>query len=333
MDHLRIALDRCLSRIVTVVRNKLSLPDGAAAKCAGMDSHLEAGYGGPSCSTSDDGRRRRPNEVVTTDTGALVPINDKLLVFRSLAGIDTVPVVQTSGHTQRAAPNVGLYARAVDDERNAAQSFRFFNTAVNVCLGLQIVFSAFVTALGASSGGSKAVTAFGAMNTIAAGILTYLKGKGLPGKLKDSESHFKAVREFTEQREREFCLENCTLEPIDEVEAARDMYNAARDQSPTTRGKIWQSPARALSFANNNGAAAAAAAMRSQSVRFAAPLSPLEQSPAVASAPLRKAGQPPTSLKQPLPMEDTPSPMEGLPPPVEKPAPVAEKKVMMGNPT
>ncbi|RDA85532.1 hypothetical protein CP532_3312 [Ophiocordyceps camponoti-leonardi (nom. inval.)] len=329
MDHLRIALAQCLDRSVTVIRKKLSLPDvsaeaaAAAAKCAGMDCHLEAGYGGPSCSTSDDGRRRRPNEVVTTDDGALVPINDKLLVFRSLAGIDTVPVVQASGHTRRAAPNVGLYARAVEDERNAARSFRFFNTAINVCLGLQIVFSAFVTALSASSGGSKAVTAFGAMNTIAAGILTYLKGKGLPGKLKDSESQFKAVREFTEQREREFCLENCMLEPIDEVETARDMYNAARDQAPAAHGRIWQSPGRALSFANNNNSVA----LRSQSVRFAAPLSPLQQSPAAAAA--RKTAQSqeklPSSLKQGPPMENAPSPMEKLPPPVEKPPPVVEK--------
>ncbi|RDA94363.1 hypothetical protein CP533_3764 [Ophiocordyceps camponoti-saundersi (nom. inval.)] len=296
MDGLRIALDQWLSRSVKLVRRKLSLPNGEAAKTAGMEGDPEAGYGGPSCSTSDDGGRRRPQEVVTTESSALVPLNDKLLVFRSLAGIDTVPVVQESGHVQRAAPNVGLYARAVNDERNAAKNFRFFNTAINVCLGLQIVFSAFVTALGASTGGSKAVAAFGAMNTIAAGILTYLKGKGLPGKIKDTESNFKAVREFTEQREREFCLESCTLEPVEEAETAREMYNAARNISPMTNGKVWQSPARAVSFASNNGEAAAAG-LRSQSGRFVPPMSPLTRSPMPSPALDRPA---PTAAPKPV---------------------------------
>ncbi|PHH91105.1 hypothetical protein CDD83_1628 [Cordyceps sp. RAO-2017] len=168
--------------------------------------------------------------VVTTDAAALIPSNDKLLIYRSLTGIDTVPALTSAGHAQRAAPNLGIYPRAVNAERSAARSYRFFNVAVNACLGLQIIVAASLTALGAANGSRAAVTGFGAINTIVAGILTYLKGSGLPNRLKYVEDEFKLVREYAEQREREFCLAGCPLDPLHEVQTVEDMYRAAKLQ-------------------------------------------------------------------------------------------------------
>lgn len=170
----------------------------------------------------------RPLTIITTDENALVPHRDKLLVFRSLTGIDTVPTVSNDGHAERAAPNLGIYPRVIKAERKAARGFKVYNIIVNVCLGTQIVVAASLTALGAADGSRVAVTAFGAINTIIAGFLTYLKGSGMPQRLKFIQDEFKAVREHIEQREREFCLADCPLDPVVEAAVIDEMYQDAK---------------------------------------------------------------------------------------------------------
>ncbi|KAJ6441414.1 C6 transcription factor [Purpureocillium lavendulum] len=175
--------------------------------------------------------------VVPTAEGALVPPTDKLLVFRSLTGIDTVPTLSTSGHSSRAAPNHGIYPRIVRAERKAKRGYRVFNVAINACLGIQMVVAAALTALGAANGSRAAVTGFGAVNTIIAGLLTYIKGSGLPNRLKYVADEFRAVREYIEQREREFCLADCPLNPYEEVQIVDDMYGAAKQNMEGKQGQ------------------------------------------------------------------------------------------------
>lgn len=173
-------------------------------------------------------RNNRPLTVATTDASALIPAHDKLLVFRSLTGIDTVPALRNAGHSVRAAPNIGIYARVVRCERVAAKGYRTFNLLINACLGIQIIVAAVLTALGAANGPHSAVTGFGAVNTIIAGFLTYLKGSGLPNRLKYHEIEWKAVREYIEQREREFCMADCRLDVDEEVRIVEDMYEQVK---------------------------------------------------------------------------------------------------------
>ncbi|UNI16562.1 hypothetical protein JDV02_002988 [Purpureocillium takamizusanense] len=185
----------------------------------------------------NDGNNPRRLSVIPTSEAALVPPTDKLLVFRSLTGIDTVPTLSTSGHASRAAPNHGIYPRVVRAERKAKRGYRVFNVAINACLGIQMIVAATLTALGAANGSRAAVTGFGAINTIIAGILTYLKGSGLPNRLKFVADEFRAVREYMEQREREFCLADCPLNPYEEVQIVDDMYGAARQNSDNKQGQ------------------------------------------------------------------------------------------------
>ncbi|KAM4057302.1 C6 transcription factor [Hirsutella rhossiliensis] len=201
---------------------------------AATGGHGHEGNGGGGADMANPQQRPQPRRALTiirTDADALVPQNDKLLVFRSLTGIDTVPALTSSGHAgKRAAENVGIYTRVVRAEKMAARSYRLFNIAINVCLGIQFIMGAALTALGAADGSRATITAFGAINTIIAGILTYLKGSGLPDRFKRVEEEFKMVREYVEQREREFCLAGCPLDPFDEVQAVDDMYKAAAQQ-------------------------------------------------------------------------------------------------------
>ncbi|KAL7943920.1 hypothetical protein V8C42DRAFT_92295 [Trichoderma barbatum] len=166
--------------------------------------------------------------IIGTDHNALIPPNDKLLAFRSLTGIDTVPALSSTGHARRAAPNIGLYFRVIEAEQKAAQSYKIFHIVINFCLAAQIIIGAALTAIGAADGSRHAVTGLGAMGTIMAGILTYLKGSGLPDRFKIQENQWRELREHIEQRERELCLIDCTLDPQEEVFIIEEMYNQVK---------------------------------------------------------------------------------------------------------
>lgn len=173
--------------------------------------------------------------VNRTDERNLIPPEDKLLVFRALTGIDSVPALNTLHHFSRTAQNVGIYTRVVRAEQSAAQRYRFFSILINTCLGIQIVVAAALTALGAASGPHSAVTAFGAINTIMAGVLTYLKGSGLPDRLKYYQNEWRNIREYIEQRERELCLHGCDLDVQEEIQFVERMYEGVKREIESTK--------------------------------------------------------------------------------------------------
>jgi hypothetical protein len=176
-----------------------------------------------------------PKRVTTTQIDSLIPTNDKLLVFRALTGIDSVPALTQQGHLLRSAPNVGIYTRVITNETKAQRAYKIFNFLINTCLGVQVVVAAALTALGAASGPHSAVTAFGAINTIIAGVLTYLRGSGLPDRLKNYQNQWRNIREYIEQREREFCLVSCDLDVQEEVFIVESMYQSVKSEMETSK--------------------------------------------------------------------------------------------------
>lgn len=195
----------------------------------------DASYNDDSKETSNMSEKdRRRLTVSKTSAEALIPDSDKLLVFRALTGIETVPIVSTAGYTPRKAANLGIYARVIKAEQEAKQSFRLYRLLLNFCLGLQIIVAALLTALGAGGGPHIAVTIFGAINTIVAGIQTYLKGSGYPGRFKYQESEWNLVREHIEQREREFCLIDCPLDVHEEIAIVEEMYKTVKLELETS---------------------------------------------------------------------------------------------------
>ncbi|KAI0404878.1 hypothetical protein F4802DRAFT_615283 [Xylaria palmicola] len=159
----------------------------------------------------------------------LNPEEDPLTFFRLMLGIQTSPYLGftiSSPLGTRPAANLGLYARVVHSEQKAKDSFRVFSVVINGCYFLQIVVAAALTALGAARASSGAVTAFGAINTVIAGLLTFLKGSGLPGRLKYYGNEWKKIREFIEQRERDFMRSGGhDLDVYEVVETIEKMYN------------------------------------------------------------------------------------------------------------
>ncbi|KAL3490185.1 hypothetical protein BJX62DRAFT_142152 [Aspergillus germanicus] len=173
--------------------------------------------------------------VTGTDSSILIPPTDKLLVFRALTGIDSAPALNVLHHSTRTAPNVGIYTRVVKAEMKAASRYRFHAILINTCLSIQIVVAAALTALGAARGPHNAVTAFGAINTIMAGILTYLKGSGLPDRLKHYQNEWRNIREYIEQRERELCLHGCELDVEEEIQIIEQMYEGVKREIEATK--------------------------------------------------------------------------------------------------
>lgn len=158
----------------------------------------------------------------------LVPASDRLATFRTLVGIDHAPALTTASYFKRPVENIGLYGRVTIAEKELQMKHRIFAFLINACLGLQLMVAAAITALGAGNGPHKVVTAFGAINTVIAGFLTYLKGSGLPNRLRYYQNEWTKIREYIEQRERDFCREGCTLDVETEVAAVEAMYEAIK---------------------------------------------------------------------------------------------------------
>jgi hypothetical protein len=160
----------------------------------------------------------------------LITVADRLGTFRTRVGIENAPILTASNLFQRRAKNIGLYDRICVAEYKAHWTYKSCSFLINFCLGAQIVIAAALTALGAGNGPHSAVTAFGAMNTVIAGFLTYLKGSGLPNRIKYYETEWTRLREYIEQRERDFCTVECQYDVETEVFIIERMYEQVCDE-------------------------------------------------------------------------------------------------------
>ena len=161
-------------------------------------------------------------------------------------------------HTQnlhfdgRAAPNVGIYNRVCKREQQAKRSYKFASVFINSCLGIQVIVAAALTAMGAAKSSHVAITAFGAINTVIAGLLTYLKGSGLPNRIRWYENEWKKIREYIEQRERDFSRPDCNLDVERVVAAIEAMYEEVKVDIQNNTPEMYIS----VSDLRNRGAAA-----------------------------------------------------------------------------
>ncbi|KAF2773499.1 hypothetical protein EJ03DRAFT_100436 [Teratosphaeria nubilosa] len=97
--------------------------------------------------------------------------------FCHLVGI--VPVDLPPGQPSKPNPE-SLYARATRHRRNQAGIYMFSATLTNSLLLLQIILGAALTALGASDSSRILIATFGALNTVIAGLIAFLKSRGQP---------------------------------------------------------------------------------------------------------------------------------------------------------
>lgn len=161
-----------------------------------------------STSRNRQSQHRPISRAIQHDPNAIPP---KLLKLRTVIGISTPETlaISTSSNpfSKRPGANLGIYARIIAEEKQARFQFYFAASVINMCYFGQIVVAAALTALGASSASHIVITVLGALNTVIAGILTYLKGQGLPNRLRQYWNGLRKCREFIEEKERECAAE------------------------------------------------------------------------------------------------------------------------------
>ncbi|EME43061.1 hypothetical protein DOTSEDRAFT_80586 [Dothistroma septosporum NZE10] len=77
-------------------------------------------------------------------------------------------------------PKDTLYCRAVNHRRTQERMYYFTSTLTNTLLLSQVVLGATLTGLGASDQSRVLITIFGALNTVIAGLVAFLKSRGQP---------------------------------------------------------------------------------------------------------------------------------------------------------
>ena len=166
----------------------------------------------------------------------------KLNRFRERVGI--IDVIDVGSRAiRRPAPNVGIYKRIASEERNAKLEYYACALLINACLLAQVVFASALTALGAGHGSHNQITGLGAANTAIAAILTFTKGSGLPNSLRQYQQLLRKVREYIEQRERDFAQSDCKLSVDLEMQRIKEMYEEARQIHENNDPSTYNKPA------------------------------------------------------------------------------------------
>jgi hypothetical protein len=104
-------------------------------------------------------------------------LGDRYQQFCHLVGLR--PSNLPKGAEWKANPD-SLYQRAIRHRRNQGGTYVFTAALTNSLLLSQVVLGAALTALGASDASRVLVTVFGAMNTVIAGLIAFLKSRGQP---------------------------------------------------------------------------------------------------------------------------------------------------------
>jgi hypothetical protein len=97
--------------------------------------------------------------------------------FCHLMGV--TPHILPAGQKHTPHPQ-SLYARALQRRRNQSYTYALTATLTNGLLLSQVVLGAALTGLGASDSSRVLITVFGALNTIIAGVIAFLKSRGQP---------------------------------------------------------------------------------------------------------------------------------------------------------
>ena len=159
------------------------------------------------------------------------PAHPSLQKFRQVTGIRTTGELLHSNRAPRPGDNIGLYARVIAEERSVKVQQRLYGFLIEASFLFQIGIGASLTALGASGASHLAITILGSLNTVIAGIQTYLKGQGLPNRLQQYEYGLRKLREHIEDNERHFQHPDCTLDVDKELKEIAEMYHEVRQSA------------------------------------------------------------------------------------------------------
>lgn len=133
------------------------------------------------------------------------------------------------GAMKRPAKNKGTYEQLVHSQRKCRSQYYTTASIINIALFAQLLIAAVVTAVSASDGPRLAITILGAINTVLAGSLTWVKGQGIPDRLIAYANELRRVREHIENLERQYEQRlDFRLDVESEAKNIYTMYDNAR---------------------------------------------------------------------------------------------------------
>ncbi|KAL1847458.1 hypothetical protein Plec18167_005151 [Paecilomyces lecythidis] len=192
----------------------------------------------------------KKNKGSPSSSGASSPdlsqsdINDHVSIFRHAVGINSQPPSYSGTKLEEGRRlATGIYKAVLREKNIRRRQYWAINLLVYCCHFAQIIISASVTALGPSSKNySTALTVLGAVNTVIAGILALLNGRGLPDRLRRDEVEFRKTQDWIEETESLIAagIIGFDREQIGHlIEAAFRKYNAAKATSENNKSSSY----------------------------------------------------------------------------------------------
>ncbi|KAF4782084.1 C6 transcription factor [Colletotrichum scovillei] len=163
------------------------------------------------------------------------PNPSTLLLFRRAVGINThlQPADDCDLEAGRTSA-LGIYASTIAAHRRFRTLRILATVLIYSCHATQIVVGGVLTCLGPKAGVHRtSITVLGGVNTVVAGVLTWMKGQGMPDKLKNKEIDFRKLQNWIEETEALMVLGTVggTREEVGGlVEAAYRRWNAANER-------------------------------------------------------------------------------------------------------
>lgn len=219
-----------------------------------------------------------------------------------------------------------LYGRVLRRRRAQNCTYMFTATLSNTLLLTQVVLGAALTALGASESSHILITVFGAMNTVIAGMIAYLKSRGQPMRSRVFRDDLDRVVDEIENSEIMWMGITRNVHGYDEVaiddsvSVRSEVARLTRLYDKAVRGNTMNDPDM---YMGGSGTEGSSAALRSrptpQSALAGPPAGPAAAAPAATSA---LDGHPSADEQGPASAPSKPkdsSPREGSPKPKDDP--------------
>jgi Niemann-Pick C1 protein len=167
--------------------------------------------------------------VVETSMHSLEPQAENYEHFCRRVGIWPMNTPSSNAKRDRPAKNTGTYAELIKSQKKTRAEYYTTASVINIALFAQILIAAAVTAVSATAGPGVAITVLGALNTVLAASLTWVKGQGLPDRLLSYANELRRVREHIEDLERQYeASPDFRLDVNKEAKEIYHMYNTAR---------------------------------------------------------------------------------------------------------
>ncbi|TQN65669.1 hypothetical protein CSHISOI_09521 [Colletotrichum shisoi] len=142
-----------------------------------------------------------PRNLLPCDDG---PTLSNLVLFRRAVGINagSGPHDDSDNAEAGRAAALGVYADAIAAYRRARTLCILATVVVYACHAAQLLTGAALTSMGPSAGVHRfGITALGGANTVVAGVLAWMKGRGAPDGMRADEAGFRRLRDWIEETE------------------------------------------------------------------------------------------------------------------------------------